>query len=263
MRAVSKTDYQMSNQPLSWLRDFWGLVFKPTLLSDDVFEEKVEQKRSHLTKLSEACLCAQASILMEHHKKNHRFSHTSDLITLVALTRFLYQTYEFSELKPWAEAAGHTACHHLYHQKESEDAQSRSWNTEVLKATQILLQLTLTQNPKSFLVEWCPSDPPTHRVCLDVLEKADAKTIMSLYQILLYRLVDLLLGKASVQENADTPQDLWQSVADTQEMLDAVQVLWLKNPLIPVDYCDYLRSHNILEKQVFFEARQDFFFSLV
>jgi hypothetical protein len=50
---------------------------------------------------------------------------------------------------------------------------------------------------------------------------------------LLTRLTDLFSGKASVTEGDNAPQDLWQSIADTQEMLDCVQVFFSKKSLNP------------------------------
>jgi hypothetical protein len=257
----------MAQAALSWFWDFCLRALPGPMISDDAFEEKVHQKITFLKPLSVVRLCAEAQVLEDH------LEHTPlaipplpDLVTLVAITRFLFDVHHIHDLRDYAEVTGYQPCCHLYSRRSGKENPSdgpRCWPRKVLDIVQAQVVQTLNENPKSFLIAWQPCEVILHQVCTQALETAPASLLMTLYDWLLTRLADLFSGKASVTEGDHNPQDLWQSIADTQEMLDCVQVLFLKNPSIPVDYCDYLKSHNVFEKKEFFTSRQDIFRSLM
>ncbi|MFM7630868.1 MAG: hypothetical protein ACKO43_03535 [Alphaproteobacteria bacterium] len=253
---------------LSWLLDFCTRALPGPVVSDEVFEGKVREKIAFLKPLSIVRLCAEARVLKDH------FEHTPlsvpsvpDLVTLVALTRVLSKDHQQHDLDDPAQVMGYLPCCNLYQNDiknhEKEWTEDTPWPEKVLNALNALVIQTLRDNPKVFLVAWQPSEVLLHQVCVESLETANGMILMTLFDWLLTRLTDLFSGQATVRENETNPQDLWQSIADTQEMLDVVQALWLKNPWIPVDYGDYLKSHNLFEKKEFFDTRRDIFRALM
>jgi hypothetical protein len=257
----------MAQASLSKLWDFCVRALPGPMISDEAFEDKVQHKIHFLKPLSIVRLCAEAKVLEDHLKhKPLSVPAVPDLVTLVALTRCLFEQHLVEDLEEYAQATGYLACYHLYRQQSEQkhaDTTLSFWPENVLQALQAQVIQTLKDNPKAFLIAWQPSEILLHQTCVEALETADGLALMTLYRWLLIRLTDLFSGKASVKEGDPNPQDLWQSIADTQEMLEAVQGIWLKNPLIPVDYCDYLKTRTIFEKKEFFEARLDTFRSLM
>ena len=257
----------MAQAALSWFWDFCLRALPGPMISDEAFEGKIHQKIAFLKPLSVVRLCAEAKVLEDHLEQTPlAIPPLPDLVTLVAITRFLFDEHHRDDLMDYAEVTGYQPCCHLYSRRSGKENPSdgpRCWPRKVLDIVEGQVVQTLNENPKAFLIAWQPSEIILHQICTDALETANGSALMTLYDWLLTRLTDLFSGKASVAEGDNDPQDLWQSIADTQEMLDAVQGLWLKNPLIPVDYCDYLKSRNIFEKKEFFTSRQDVFRSLM
>ncbi len=257
----------MARRAMSWFWDVCLRALPGPVISEEAFEDKVQHKIHFLKPLSIVRLCAEGKVLEDHlHHKPLAVPSVPDLVTLVALTRFLFEQHLVEDLEEYAQATGYLACYDLYRQQSEQkhaDATLSFWPENVLHALQAQLIQTLEDNPKAFLIGWQSSEILLHQVCVEALETARGFVLMTLYDCLLTRLTDLFSGKASVKEGDPNPQDLWQSIADTQEMLEAVQGIWLKNPLIPVDYCDYLKTHNIFEKKEFFTSRADIFRSLM
>lgn len=260
----------MPQAALYWLRQLWLRALPGPAISDEAFEDHVRDKTSFLKTLSIVRLSAEAKALHEHlEKTTFPIPNIPDLATLVAITRILFNNYNLPALVPYAQAIGYRACCDLYAQKAPTDGTAPPskalplWPQAVFQAVRAQVIQTLQDDPKAFLIAWQPSEIFLHQVCIETLETADGAALMTLYQWLLTRLVDLFSGKASVNEGDPNPKDLWQSIADTQEMLDVVQTLWLKHPKIPVDYCDYLKSHTLFEKKDFFDARRDILSALM
>jgi hypothetical protein len=257
----------MARAALSWFWDVCLRALPGPVISEKAFEDKVQHKTLFLKPLSIVRLCAEGKVLEDHLNHNPlSVPSVPDLVTLVALTRLLFEQHLVEDLERYAQATGYLNCYNLYRQQSEQkhtDTTLSFWPEKVLNALQAKLIQTLEDNPKAFLIGWQPSEILLHQVCLETLETTDGLILMNLYHWLLTRLTDLFSGKASVKEGDPNPQDLWQSIADTQEMLDTVQGIWLKNPLIPVDYCDYLKTHNIFEKKEFFTSRADIFRSLM
>ena len=260
----------MPQAALYWFRELFVRVLPGPAISDEAFEEIINEKTLFLKTLSIVRLCAEAKALQEHLEHTaFPIPNIPDLAALAAITRIVFKDYGVRHLAEHAQTFGYQSCCHLYSQKAPKDETAQPskdlplWPQVVFQAVQAQVIQTLKNDPKAFLIAWQPSEIFLHQVCVEALETADGGALMTLYQWLLTRLADLFSGEASVNEGDPNPQELWQSIADTQEMLDAVQVLWLKHPKIPVDYCDYLKTHTLFEKKEFFLSRLEIFRSLM
>ncbi len=260
----------MPQAVLYWFRELFLRVLPSPAISDEGFEDIVQEKLLFLKTLSVVRLCAEAKALQEHLEHTaFPIPNIPDLATLAAITRIVYNDYGMRGLTEHAQTIGYQACCQRYAQKAPKDETAPAskdlplWPQAVFQALHAQVIQTLKNDPKAFLIAWQPSEIFLHQVCVEALETADGAALMTLYQWLLTRLADLFSGKASVNEGDPNPQDLWQSIADTQEMLNVVQVLWLKHPMIPVDYCDYLKTHTLFEKKEFFLSRLDVFRDLM
>ena len=230
----------------------------PSPISDNEFELRVEKKINYLNALHTGRLCAEAIILIDHFNHNQLIFTLADFISLVAITRFLYTKHNVTALQPWISVSGYKKTCHLYKStfhKNTVDERALSWEDTIYQTTHKIHYQEIINNPKEFLIAWNPSNIPLHKANLAILQDADFPTLSNLYFLLLKRINDLIVGTGKVDELSKSPTELWHSIADTKEMLDTVEEIWIKNPKLPVDYRDYLKSHNLIEKYKFIKIR--------